>query len=147
MFRESYGKDGLDEERLAELKHEVMDDEWPMFEKMLEEGPPGWWMRLRCRLVSGEERSIGVWAAQHNFYRRINRSADPEWEQRHARERIKKFGSSKNFVERIRFKLRWRQRGFANATPMCFALKANPLFARNTMETAARPQIEMRRRS
>ena len=96
MFWESYGKDGPDEEELAQLKHDVMDNEWPMFEKMLEAGPPGWWMRLRCRLVSGEERSIGVWAAQHNFYRSINRSADPEWEKRQARERIKKFEQEKD---------------------------------------------------
>ena len=41
-----------DEEQLAELKHEVMDDEWPMFEKLLEVGPPGWWMRWRCQLVA-----------------------------------------------------------------------------------------------
>lgn len=96
MFWEGYGKDGPDKDELAQLKNDVMDDEWPMFEKMLEEGPPGWWMRLRCRLVSGEERSIGIWAAQHNFYRSINRSADPEWEQRHARERIKKFEQEKD---------------------------------------------------
>ena len=95
MFWMDYGKDGLDEERLAELKHEVMDDEWPMFEKMLEAGPPGWWLRWRCQLVSGEERSIGSWVVGHNICREFKRDVDPAWEKRMAKDRIEKFEQEK----------------------------------------------------
>ena len=90
MFWEEYGKDGPDEEQLATLKDEAMDDEWPMFEKMLEDGPPGWWMRLRCRLASKED-DFGVWLIQHNWNRQLEMNVDPEWKLRRARERIEKF--------------------------------------------------------
>ena len=95
MFWEDYGKEGPDEEQLAELKHKVMDDEWPMFEKMLEAGAPGWWMRWRCQLVAGEERSIGSWVVDHNICRVFKRDVDPAWGKRQARERIEKFEQEK----------------------------------------------------
>ena len=95
MFWEGYGKDGPDEEQLASLKHEVMDDEWPMFEKMLEDGPPDWWMRLRCRLAS-KENDFSFWLMQHNWNRQLNMDVDTEWKLRQARERIEKFEKDKN---------------------------------------------------
>ncbi len=95
MFWAEYGKEGPDEEQLAELKHEVMDDEWPMFEKMLEAGPPGWWLRWRCQLVSGEDRSIGSWVVGHNICREFKRDVDPAWEKRMAKDRIDKFEQEK----------------------------------------------------
>ena len=95
MFWRDYGKDGVDEEQLAELKHEVMDDEWSMFEKMLEAGPPDWWMRWRCQLVAGAELSISSWVVAHNIGRVFKRDVDPAWEKRQAKERIEKFEQEK----------------------------------------------------
>ena len=95
IFWRDYGKDGLDGEQLAELKHEVMDDEWPMFEKILEAGPPGWWMRWRCQLVTDEEQSISSWVVAHNIGRVFKRDVDPAWGKRQAKERIEKFEQEK----------------------------------------------------
>jgi len=95
LFWGDYGKDGPDEEQLAELKHQVMDDEWPMFEKMLEAGPPGWWLRWRYQLVSGEDRSVGSWLVGRKICREFKRDVDLAWEKWMAKDRIDKYAQEK----------------------------------------------------